>query len=104
LSFDPEKHWHPGINVKEQPLINLRLRGFILLTAFIPFMLVSEKPAKVSKRNTRTNCKRKVTVVTYPVLNFEKKKTGANRSIKKQKRNRYSFPVWLIPATFCLLV
>lgn len=84
---------HCRINVKKQSLRNLRLRGFVLLAAFIPFLLVSEKPAKVSKRNTRTDCKRKIKVVTYPVLNFEKKKSGSNKSIRKPKRNRYSFPV-----------
>jgi hypothetical protein len=65
----------------------------VLLAAFIPFILVSEKPVKVPKRNTRTDCRRKIKVVTYPVLKFEKKKSGDSKSMKKSKRNRYSFPV-----------
>lgn len=71
----------------------LRLRGLVLLAAFIPLILVSEKPAKVSKRSARTDCRRKRTVVSYPVLNFDKKKSGLNKNLKKQKRNRFSFPV-----------
>lgn len=71
----------------------LRFKGLVLLAAFIPLVLVSEKPAKVPKRNSRTDCRKKRAVVTYPVLNFEKKKSGSNKSIRKPKRNRYSFPV-----------
>jgi len=74
-------------------LKKLRLRGLVLLAAFIPFMLVAEKPTKAPKRNTRSDCRRKRTVVTYPVQNFEKKKSGSGKSIRKPKRNRYSFPV-----------
>jgi len=74
-------------------LRKLQLKGFVLLAAFIPLILVSEKPAKVSKRSTRTDCRRKRTVVSYPVLNFDKKKSGSDKSIRKPKRKRYSFPV-----------
>ncbi|MFZ2339404.1 MAG: hypothetical protein WAW07_06730 [Bacteroidales bacterium] len=77
----------------------LQIKGLLLLAAFVPFMLVSEKPAKVSKKNTRTGCRRKKKVVTYPVLIFEKKKAGTDKNLRKQKRNRYSFPVGPVPVT-----
>jgi len=69
------------------------IKGLLLLAAFIPFILVSERPAKVPGKNTRNYCWRKRTVVSYPVLNFEKKKSGTNKNQKRSKRNRFSFPV-----------
>jgi len=74
-------------------LKKLRLKGLVLLAVFIPFMVVPEKPAKVSKRNSRIDCRRKRKIITYPVLNFDKQKAGSGKNFRKQKRNRYSFPV-----------
>ena len=70
--------------------------GFLtvfFLMVFIPAVMASEKPAKISKKNSRTHCRAKTVIRRYPVVILNKKEAEKNKKLGKSKRGKYSFPV-----------